>query len=47
MAQLNPYLNFDNNCREAMNFYKYCLGGELKLQTVAKCRQWLHKCPRK
>jgi PhnB protein len=36
MAQLNPYLNFDNNCREAMNFYKDCLGGELSLQTVSE-----------
>jgi len=36
MAKLNPYLNFDNNCREAMNFYKECLGGELILQTVAE-----------
>jgi PhnB protein len=36
MAQLNPYLNFDSNCREAMNFYKDCLGGELVLQTVAE-----------
>ena len=36
MAQLNPYLNFDNNCRQAMNFYKDCLGGELTLQTVGE-----------
>ena len=36
MARLNPYLNFDNNCREAMNFYKDCLGGELVLQTVGE-----------
>jgi len=36
MARLNPYLNFDNNCREAMNFYKECLGGELFLQTVSE-----------
>lgn len=36
MAQLNPYLNFDNNCREAMNFYKDCLGGDLYLQTVGE-----------
>ena len=36
MAQLNPYLNFDNNCREAMSFYKDCLGGELTLQTVGE-----------
>ena len=36
MARLNPYLNFDNNCREAMNFYKECLGGELTLQTIGE-----------
>lgn len=36
MAHLNPYLNFDTNCREAMNFYKECLGGELFLQTVSE-----------
>ena len=34
MAKLNPYLNFDGNCREAMTFYKNCLGGDLYLQTV-------------
>jgi PhnB protein len=34
MTQINAYLNFDGNCREAMNFYKDCLGGELSLQTV-------------
>ena len=34
MARLNPYLNFNNNCREAMNFYKDVLGGELVLQQV-------------
>ena len=32
--QLNPYLTFNGNCREAMTFYKKCLGGELLLQTV-------------
>lgn len=32
--QLNPYLNFNGNCREAMEFYKQALGGELQLQTV-------------
>jgi PhnB protein len=36
MAQLTPYLNFDGNCREAMNFYKDCLGGELVVQTVGE-----------
>ena len=28
MAQLNPYLNFENVCREAMNFYQPYFGGE-------------------
>lgn len=35
MIRLNPYLTFDGNCREAMTFYRGCLGGELTLQTVA------------
>lgn len=34
MARLNSYLTFNDNCREAMNFYKDCLGGELTLMTV-------------
>jgi PhnB protein len=34
MTQISPYLHFDGNCREAMIFYKECLGGELALQTV-------------
>lgn len=36
MAELNPYLTFDGNCREAMEFYKSCLGGELVIQTVGQ-----------
>lgn len=36
MAQLNPYLRFGGNCREAMTFYKDCLGGELAMQTVGE-----------
>lgn len=36
MAQLNPYLHFDGTCREAMEFYKVCLGGELEFQTVGQ-----------
>jgi PhnB protein len=27
--QLNPYLNFDGQCKAAFNFYKQCLGGEI------------------
>ena len=34
MAQLNAYLHFSGDCREAMNFYKACLGGELNLMVV-------------
>ena len=36
MTQINSYLTFNGNCREAMTFYKECLGGELVLQTVAE-----------
>lgn len=34
MTQINGYINFEGNCREAMTFYKDCLGGELNMQTV-------------
>src|SRR5579859_5468429 len=34
MAQVNAYLKFDGNCREAMTFYKECFGGELTFNTV-------------
>jgi PhnB protein len=34
MAKINSYLTFNGNCREAMTFYKDCLGGELSLQTI-------------
>jgi len=36
MPQLNPYLLFSGNCREAMTFYKSCLGGELTIQTIGE-----------
>ncbi|MEP7373948.1 MAG: VOC family protein [Chitinophagaceae bacterium] len=36
MPTLNPYLTFSGNCREAMNFYKECLGGELLLTVVGE-----------
>jgi PhnB protein len=36
MTQLNPYLNFNGQCREALNFYCECLEGELQLQKVAE-----------
>lgn len=28
--KLNPYLNFDGTCREAMEFYQSCIGGEIE-----------------
>ncbi|MBI2850492.1 MAG: VOC family protein [Chloroflexi bacterium] len=34
MAEFNAYLTFEGNCREAMEFYKGCLDGELNLMTV-------------
>jgi PhnB protein len=34
-VQLNPYLNFRDNTREAMTFYQSVLGGELTVSTFA------------
>ena len=31
MKQVVTYLNFDGNCRQAMEFYAKCLGAELQL----------------
>lgn len=36
MAQINSYLTFKGNCREAMTFYQKCLGGELAFQTIGE-----------
>ncbi len=36
MAYLYPYLRFNGNAREALEFYKDCLNGELKIQTVGE-----------
>ncbi len=36
MTQINSYLTFNGNCREAMTFYQDCLGGELSFQTVGE-----------
>ncbi|MBO2009775.1 VOC family protein [Hymenobacter negativus] len=32
MVHFSPYLFFIGNCREVLNFYQSCLGGELNLQ---------------
>lgn len=34
-SQLNPYLNFDGNARQALEFYASVFGGNLNLNTFA------------
>ena len=36
MKTIYSYLTFNGNCREAMTFYKRCLGGELSFQTIGE-----------
>lgn len=36
MSRLNPYLNFATTTREAMEFYRDVLGGELTIATFAQ-----------
>jgi PhnB protein len=36
MSQVNVYLTFNGCCREAMSFYKSCLGGQLQFQTIGE-----------
>lgn len=33
---LDPYLFFDGNCKEAMEFYKTVFGGKLEMQTMGE-----------
>jgi len=33
MTNINAYIAFNGKCRDAMTFYKECLGGELTIQT--------------
>jgi PhnB protein len=35
-SRLNPYLSFDGNAREAMEFYKGVFGGDLTLNTFGE-----------
>lgn len=39
MKSATPYLMFDGNAREAMTFYKECLGAELAIQTFKDAGQ--------
>lgn len=34
VTKLTPYLLFDGKCKQAMEFYQSCLGGELRLTQV-------------
>lgn len=34
MTTLTPYLLFDGSCRQAMEFYKTCFGGDLNVMSV-------------
>ena len=36
MKRIVPYVNFQGKCREAMNFYRDCLGGDLTLMTAGE-----------
>lgn len=36
MKTLHPYITFNGNCREAMEFYHQCMGGDLRLQTLGE-----------
>ncbi len=36
MVRLVTYLRFNGNCRQAMEFYRDCLGGKLKIMTVGE-----------
>jgi PhnB protein len=36
MAGLNAYLNLDGTCKQAMEFYKDCLGGDLQLMSFGE-----------
>jgi PhnB protein len=34
MAEFNAYLRFNGKCKEAMQFYYRCLGGQMNVMTV-------------
>lgn len=36
MKVIYSYLTFNGNCREAMDFYQKCLGGELNFETIGE-----------
>ena len=42
MKEILPFLHFDGNCREAMDFYKQCLSAELFLMPYSEAPGDLH-----
>jgi PhnB protein len=36
MMNIQPYLTFSGNCREAMTFYQAAIGGKLEFQTLGE-----------
>jgi PhnB protein len=36
MKEFNTYLNFDGNCRQAMEFYAKCLGADLQVMPFSQ-----------
>ena len=36
VSRLNPYINFDGNARQAMEFYREVFGGELSMNTFGE-----------
>lgn len=39
MKEITPYLIFAGNCREAMEFYAKCTGGELSVMTYGEAEE--------
>jgi PhnB protein len=42
---LEPYIFFQGNCQEAMDFYKSVFGGELTMQTVSEAPKEMQAMP--
>jgi len=45
MRRLNAYLRFNGTCREAMEFYRECLGGQLSIMTVGQTQMASQMAP--
>jgi PhnB protein len=39
---INPYIDFNGRCREAMTFYRSCFGGDLELRDAGEKEKILH-----